>query len=52
MDNSFQIPVKALLGTNDDALLPPRGDDVTVEVCKMCPVSSRCSMRIPHWEKD
>ena len=52
MDNSVQIPVEALLGTIDEALLPPRGDDVTVEVCKMCPVSSRCSMRIPHWEKD
>ena len=51
-DNSVQIPVRALLGTIDEALLPPRGDDVTVEVCKMCPVSSRCSMRIPHWEKD
>ena len=51
-DNSVQIPLNALIGTVDEALLPPPGPDVTAEVCKMCPVSSRCSMRIPHWAKD
>lgn len=45
-DDSVAISVNALLGTDNDALLPPPGPNVDAEVCKMCPVSTRCSARV------
>ena len=42
------IPTSALVGSDNEALLPPPGSNVTAEECKMCPVSARCSAKISN----
>lgn len=45
-DDAVAIPASAILGSDSGAILPPPGPLVNSEVCKMCPVSLRCSSRL------
>ena len=40
------IPVSAVVGPDLEAIIPPRPAEVTVDICNMCPVASRCAERM------
>lgn len=45
-DATATIPVTAVVGHELNAVIPRRSQDVTAEICDMCPVATRCSERL------
>jgi len=44
-DPAVVIPVGSVVGSDIDAVIPPRPENVTSEMCNMCPVAPRCLAR-------